>query len=179
MPHTPVKFNKSPFSSSFLWRTMAHCESQYNMFPCCHGFKEIGSIFVCREASIQPSHKGGETRSGLRESSLCGVEGKGWIEKKNCLGASVFSDPNWNYKCICEMSYQRRAMPQAGLFFPVSRWWVSRTWSDKADKKGLLSGGSLGNYNSLFGALQRCCGDKGDIMSKKGPVIMYLLNGSK
>lgn len=119
-----------------LWRTTAHCESQNSMLQWCHGFKEIGSRFVCGAASIQPPHKEGETRRGLRESSLCGIEGKGWI--KNCLGASVFSDPNWNYKCIWEMSYLWRAVPQAGLFFPVYLWWVSRTWSDKADRRAAI-----------------------------------------
>lgn len=101
-------------------------------------------------------------------------------KEKNYLGASVFSDPDCNYKCIWEMSYLWRAVPQAGLFFPLSLWWVSRTCSDKADKKrGPLSGGSLGNYNSLFEALQRCCVDKGQYNEEERPAIMYPLNGSK
>lgn len=65
----------------FLWRTMARYESPNSMLPHCHGFKEIGSLFVCRAASIQIPHKERETRRGLRESSLCKVEGKGWIKK--------------------------------------------------------------------------------------------------
>lgn len=53
------------------------------MFLHCHGFKEIGSLFVCGAASIQLPHKESEeTRKGLRESSLCGVEAKGWVKKK-------------------------------------------------------------------------------------------------
>ena len=58
----------------------------------CHGFKEIGSLFVCRAASIQPPHKERETRKGLRESSLCGVEGKRWVkEEKKLLWCISFS----------------------------------------------------------------------------------------
>lgn len=49
----------------------------------------------------------------------------------------------------------------------------------KLIKKGPLSGGSLGNYNSLFGALQRCCVDKGEYNEEERPAIMYPLNGSK
>lgn len=70
-------------SSSPLWRTIAHYESPNCMFLHCHGFKEIGSLFVCGAASIQLPHKeSGETRKGLRESSLCGVEAKGWVKKR-------------------------------------------------------------------------------------------------
>ncbi|KAF3694815.1 hypothetical protein EXN66_Car010491 [Channa argus] len=56
---------------------MAHYESPNSMLLRCHGFKEIGSLFVCGAASIQLSHKERETGRGLRESSLCGIEGKG------------------------------------------------------------------------------------------------------
>lgn len=95
-----------------------------------------------------------------------GLKEKGWI--KNCLGASVFSDPNWNYKCIWEMSYLRWAVPQAGLFFPLSLWWVSRTWSDKADRRGCYQVAVWVITTLYLGALQWCCGDKGSIMRKKG-----------
>lgn len=96
--------------SFYLWRTLAHYERANSMLLRCHGFKEIGSLFVCGAASIQLAHKEPETRRGLRESSLCRVEGKGGWEK-NCFGASAFSDPNWNYKCIWEMSYLWWAAP--------------------------------------------------------------------
>lgn len=114
-----LKMNKSllMFFTS-LWRMLAHRESPNSALLFCHRFKEIGSHIVC-SASIQLAHKERETRKGLRKSSLCGVEGKGWVwKKKNCLGASVYSEPNWNYKCIREMSYLWRTVPQAGLFFP-------------------------------------------------------------
>lgn len=53
------------------------------MFLHCHRFKEIGSLFVCGAASIQLPHKESEeTRKGLIESSLCGVEAKGWVKKE-------------------------------------------------------------------------------------------------
>lgn len=155
---------------------MAHYERPNNMLLRCHGFKEIGSLFVCEAASIQLPHKERETRRGLRESSLCGVEGKGWI--KNCLGASVFSDPNWNYKCIGEMSYLWRLCHKQAFSSLCPYDELAGPGVIKLIE-GLLSGGSLGNYNSLFGALQRCCGDKGSIMRKKGRAIMYPLNGSK
>lgn len=60
------------------WRTI---KAPNGMILRCHGFKEIGSLFVCGVASIQLGHKEWETRRGLRESSLCRVEVKGWIKK--------------------------------------------------------------------------------------------------
>lgn len=126
-------------------------------FRAATGSRRLDHFFLfVGAASIQLPHKGsGRRGKGLRESSLCGGVGESRSEgvgsrkgrrggkkrkeikeeEKNYLGASVFSDPGCNYKCIWEMSYRWRLRHKQGLFFPLSLWWVSRTCSDKADKK--------------------------------------------
>lgn len=145
---------------------MAHHESPNSMLLRCHGFKEIGSLFVCEAASIQLPHKKQETRRGLRESSLCGVEGKRWIKK-------IASVHQFSLIPTGTINVSERWAICGGLCHKQA--FSSLCPNDELAGPGviklieaLLSGGSLGNYNSLFGALQRCCGDKGNIMRKKG-----------
>ena len=125
-------FSPSSFSQG-RWHTM---KSPNSMLLPCHGFKEIGSLVVCGAASIQPPHKERETGRGLRESSLCG----GWrerVDKKIALVHQFSLIPTATIN-VSEMSYLLQAVPQAGLFFPLSLWWVSRTWSDKADRRAAI-----------------------------------------
>lgn len=162
-----LKMNKSPCGFLFLlWRTIAHYESSNSMLLCCHGFKEIGSLFVCGAASIQLPHKEWETRKGLRESSLCGDEGKGWIKKIALVHQfsliptrTINVSERW---AICGGLCHKQAFSSLCPCDELAGPGVIKLI------KGLLSGGSLGNYNSLFAALQWCCGDKGNIMRKKG-----------
>ena len=161
-----VKDEQGAYSLSSFWRTMAHYEGPNSMSVHCHRFKEIGSLFVCWAVSILPPHK---ERAGLAEdwerAVFVGPEGEGWIKIAWMHQLPLIQTGTINVSerwAICGGLCHKQAFSSHCPYDELAGPAVMKLI------EGPISDGSLGNYNSLFGALQWCCADKGNIMRKKG-----------
>ena len=102
----------------------------------CHrtatGSRRLDHFLCAKRPQFCLHNKDRDLRTAERESSLCGAEREGgwkiaWVHQFSLI-------PTGTINVSGKMSYLWQAVPQAGFFFPLSLWWVSGTWTDKADR---------------------------------------------